>query len=120
MASLHDILHLLKISSFNHTLYINININKFILRVLILLKKLHFIYDLIISLNKYNYFVTVCKPSIMVIKSISTKSCHYYWSWKQCNIKVPGFFILTTKKGLLTHIEAYKKKEGGKVLFYIQ
>jgi hypothetical protein len=52
----------------------------------------------------------------MVIKSISTKSCHYYDRENNVILRFLDFYI-NNKKRLLTHIEAYKKKEGGKVYF---
>lgn len=51
-----------------------------------------------------------------VLKSISTKSCHYYGPENNVMLKFLDFYI-NDKKRILTHIEAYAKKVGGKACF---
>lgn len=51
-----------------------------------------------------------------VLKSISTRSCHYYGPENNVMLMFLEFYI-NDQKRILTHIEAYKKKVGGKAYF---
>jgi len=58
-------------------------------------------------------------PAIKEIKRVSKPSKRMYSSIKSIYSDGLGYFILTTPKGILTHIEAKKQCVGGEILFYI-
>lgn len=56
------------------------------------------------------------EPAIREIEKVSKASQRVYWSVKQLPTKRQGLYILTTPKGIMTHLEAKKNKVGGEVL----
>jgi len=120
--------------------------NKFILSFLKLLKEQGFIHNYYVipkvlfseyMNNKndftdrlviifFNYDATAWNNSLRIIKLVSTSSRIVYTSWmnlkKLPNIRSDGsaVYILSTNKGLMTHLRAQQEEVGGKILCIIK
>lgn len=59
-------------------------------------------------------------PKFEILKRISKPSRRIYSGYKNIKLVPPGFYIISTSRGLITDQEAKKRKLGGELICYIR
>lgn len=66
--------------------------------------------------GKDRFFLALDGPKIEHLKRLSKPGQRWYASWRELKRPPLGIRIVSTPKGVMTHLEARKRKLGGEVL----